>query len=141
MMQAHDFASCYVEERRTRDCIFLEQVGGIWILFCAFADTDRLYVAGTTWERIKYRSHERAFVQSHRTSTRTRIHNSSLLAYPVDKTCYIQDPYFPRMKHGLGWHLKRSRSVGCLRELCPVPEPDEDEELPELHRVNEMDED
>lgn len=29
----------------------------------------------------------------------------------------IQDPYFPPKKHDLGWYLKRSRSVGCIREL------------------------
>ncbi|TFK43065.1 hypothetical protein BDQ12DRAFT_674326 [Crucibulum laeve] len=31
------------------------------------------------------------------------------------------DPYHPPKKHTLAWHLKRSRSVSCLRELCPLP--------------------
>ena len=34
-----------------------------------------------------------------------------------------KDPYYPRKKHDLGWYLKRSRSVACLRELMPIPEP------------------
>ncbi|KAG5341009.1 hypothetical protein C0989_012213 [Termitomyces sp. Mn162] len=33
------------------------------------------------------------------------------------------DPYSPRKKHNLGWYLKRSLSVACLRELCPLPSP------------------
>ena len=32
----------------------------------------------------------------------------------------IQDPYFPPKKHDLGWYLKRSRSVGCIRELKAI---------------------
>ena len=32
----------------------------------------------------------------------------------------IQDPYFPPKKHGLGWYLKRSRSVACIRELKAI---------------------
>ena len=32
----------------------------------------------------------------------------------------IQDLYFPPKKHDLGWYLKRSRSVGCIRELKAV---------------------
>ncbi|GLB33288.1 hypothetical protein LshimejAT787_0101720 [Lyophyllum shimeji] len=32
------------------------------------------------------------------------------------------DPHSPPKKHGLGWYLKRSRSVACLRELRPLPE-------------------
>ncbi|KAF5372047.1 hypothetical protein D9615_008074 [Tricholomella constricta] len=31
------------------------------------------------------------------------------------------DPYSPPKKHNLGWYLKRSRSVACLRELRPLP--------------------
>ncbi|KAE9391938.1 hypothetical protein BT96DRAFT_1023808 [Gymnopus androsaceus JB14] len=34
-----------------------------------------------------------------------------------------RDPYYPAKKHNLGWYLKRSRSVGCLRELQPKPTP------------------
>ncbi|KAJ3780805.1 hypothetical protein GGU10DRAFT_391037 [Lentinula aff. detonsa] len=30
-----------------------------------------------------------------------------------------RDPYHPPKKHHLGWYLKRSRSVACLRELQP----------------------
>ncbi|KAK0206264.1 hypothetical protein DFS33DRAFT_1381383 [Desarmillaria ectypa] len=30
------------------------------------------------------------------------------------------DPYYPRREKNLGWCLKRSRSIGCLRELEPV---------------------
>jgi len=53
-----------------------------------------------------------------------------------------QDPYYPPTKHGLGWHLKRSRSVGCLRELYPVPViPDDDGLLQPRHIVNETQED
>ncbi|KAJ7499410.1 hypothetical protein FB451DRAFT_1205334, partial [Mycena latifolia] len=33
------------------------------------------------------------------------------------------DPYHPPQKHGLGWELKRSRSVAALRELRALPEP------------------
>ncbi|KAJ7727948.1 hypothetical protein B0H16DRAFT_1331305 [Mycena metata] len=33
------------------------------------------------------------------------------------------DPYYPPMKHDMGWYLKRSRSVASLRELRPLPEP------------------
>ncbi|KAG6888634.1 hypothetical protein C0995_006878 [Termitomyces sp. Mi166 len=33
------------------------------------------------------------------------------------------DPYSPLKKHDLGWYLKRSLSVACLRELCPLPSP------------------
>ena len=32
----------------------------------------------------------------------------------------IQDTYFPPKKHDLGWYLKRSRSVGCIRELKAI---------------------
>jgi len=32
----------------------------------------------------------------------------------------IQDPYFPPKKHDLAWYLKRSRSVGCIRELKAI---------------------
>ncbi|KAG6878355.1 hypothetical protein C0993_008113 [Termitomyces sp. T159_Od127] len=35
------------------------------------------------------------------------------------------DPYFPRKIHDLGWYLKRSLSVACLRELCPLPSPEQ----------------
>ncbi|RDB15664.1 hypothetical protein Hypma_003987 [Hypsizygus marmoreus] len=38
-------------------------------------------------------------------------------------TEYRSDPYSPAKKHNLGWYLKRSRSVACLRELCALPEP------------------
>ncbi|EDR04915.1 uncharacterized protein LACBIDRAFT_303794 [Laccaria bicolor S238N-H82] len=34
------------------------------------------------------------------------------------------DPYYPRKKHDLGWYLKHSRSVACLRELMPIPVPE-----------------
>ncbi|KAF5390371.1 hypothetical protein D9757_005282 [Collybiopsis confluens] len=34
-----------------------------------------------------------------------------------------RDPYFPPQKHNLGWYLKRSRSIGCLRELKPKKVP------------------
>ncbi|KAK0468062.1 uncharacterized protein EV420DRAFT_1743041 [Desarmillaria tabescens] len=30
------------------------------------------------------------------------------------------DPYYPRRQKNLGWYLKKSRSIGCLRELEPV---------------------
>ncbi|KAF9268372.1 hypothetical protein L218DRAFT_612458 [Marasmius fiardii PR-910] len=30
-----------------------------------------------------------------------------------------KDPYYPPKKHSLGWYLKRSRSVACIRELKP----------------------
>ncbi|KAG5643267.1 hypothetical protein DXG03_001277 [Asterophora parasitica] len=33
------------------------------------------------------------------------------------------DPYSPPKEHTLGWYLKRSRSVACLRELRPLPGP------------------
>ena len=53
-----------------------------------------------------------------------------------------QDPYYPPTKHGLGWHLKRSRSVGCLRELYSVPViPDDDGLLQPDHKVDESQED
>lgn len=32
-----------------------------------------------------------------------------------------QDPYYPAKKHNRAWYLKRSRSVGSLRELQYVP--------------------
>ncbi|KAF8075880.1 hypothetical protein FPV67DRAFT_1664201 [Lyophyllum atratum] len=31
------------------------------------------------------------------------------------------DPFFPPKKHGLGWYLKRSCSIACIRELRPLP--------------------
>ncbi|KAF9464273.1 hypothetical protein BDZ94DRAFT_1308053 [Collybia nuda] len=31
------------------------------------------------------------------------------------------DPYYPPKKHNRAWYLKRSRSIGSLRELQPVP--------------------
>ncbi|KAJ7163810.1 hypothetical protein C8R43DRAFT_1168403 [Mycena crocata] len=33
------------------------------------------------------------------------------------------DPYCPPQKHDIGWYLKRSRSVACIRELRTLPEP------------------
>ncbi|KAJ7666533.1 hypothetical protein B0H17DRAFT_1089590, partial [Mycena rosella] len=33
------------------------------------------------------------------------------------------DPYHPPQKHGVGWALKRSRSVASLRELRALPDP------------------
>lgn len=33
---------------------------------------------------------------------------------------YLQDPYSPPKKHDLGWYLKRSRSVACIRELKAI---------------------
>jgi hypothetical protein len=139
MTQARDFAYCYVEEMRTRDWILWEQVSGTWVLFCSSLVYISL-IAGTTWERVEYQSRERAFVQPRRTSTCTRNHSSSLLACPVNKCYRVQDPYFPPMKHSRGWHLKRSRSVGCLREVCPIPELGQGEGLPRRHEINEMDE-
>ncbi|KAF8816513.1 hypothetical protein BYT27DRAFT_7077083 [Phlegmacium glaucopus] len=35
-------------------------------------------------------------------------------------TAHYPDPYFPPKKHDLGWYLKRSRSVGCIRELKAI---------------------
>ncbi|KAJ3777057.1 hypothetical protein FB446DRAFT_769339 [Lentinula raphanica] len=32
-----------------------------------------------------------------------------------------RDPYYPPKKHNLGWYLKRSRTIACLRELRPQP--------------------
>ncbi|KAK1220257.1 hypothetical protein PQX77_016993 [Marasmius sp. AFHP31] len=32
-----------------------------------------------------------------------------------------KDPFYPTKKHGLGWYLKRSRSLASLRELKPTP--------------------
>lgn len=32
-------------------------------------------------------------------------------------TASAQDPYAPAMKHNLGWQLKRSRTLGCIRDL------------------------
>jgi hypothetical protein len=53
-----------------------------------------------------------------------------------------QDPYYPPTKQGPGWHLKRSRSVGCLRELYPVAViPDDDGLLQPDHKVDESQED
>ncbi|KAG5634688.1 hypothetical protein H0H81_001093 [Sphagnurus paluster] len=45
------------------------------------------------------------------------------------------DPYCPPKKHNLGWYLKRSRSVACLRELRPTTtppqyEPDDVDSIP-----------
>ncbi|KAG6879421.1 hypothetical protein C0992_002795 [Termitomyces sp. T32_za158] len=36
-------------------------------------------------------------------------------------TQHRPDPYSPRKIHNFGWYLKRSLSVACLRELCPLP--------------------
>ncbi|KAF8164827.1 hypothetical protein B0H34DRAFT_213982 [Crassisporium funariophilum] len=33
---------------------------------------------------------------------------------------YRPDPFIPPRKHDLGWYLKRSRSIGCLREMQPT---------------------
>ncbi|KAF7982350.1 hypothetical protein HWV62_29074 [Athelia sp. TMB] len=44
-----------------------------------------------------------------------------------DWISWEEDPYFPAHKHNLAWPLKRSRSLGCIRELCPLPALGDDE--------------
>jgi hypothetical protein len=60
----------------------------------------------------------------------TELHHCVLSCkYPNEADCklvyacaffMIQDPYFPPKKHDLGWCLKRSRSVACIRELKAI---------------------
>ena len=44
----------------------------------------------------------------------------SIFASSFMRFFMIQDTYFPPKKHDLGWYLKRSRSVGCIRELKAI---------------------
>ena len=144
MVQSEDFAHCYVEEMRTRDWIRSEQVSDIWVLshspptLIGFIPL----IAGTVREQAEYQLCQRTFIHSRRAPTCKRNHTLMFSSVQLTKIAVpTQDPYFPPMKHGLAWHLKRSRSVGCLRELSPIPVLDEDDGLLQLNRIEEMDED
>ena len=47
-------------------------------------------------------------------------HTNEHICQLVYAAFMIQDPYFQPKKHDLGWYLKRSRSVGCIRELKAI---------------------
>ncbi|KIM83970.1 hypothetical protein PILCRDRAFT_819001 [Piloderma croceum F 1598] len=120
MAQSEDLACCYAEEMRTWDWIRWEQgqLGGM--------------------QNVNYAKEHLHILAEHRPVSTFIIVAFRFINIIISVT---QDPYYPPTKHGLGWHLKRSRSVGCLRELYPVAViPDDDGLLQPDHKVDETQE-
>ncbi|KAJ6627358.1 hypothetical protein B0H10DRAFT_2210301 [Mycena sp. CBHHK59/15] len=99
--RAKERAWAYADEMRTRDL-------AVW----------QMEVYGEVGRDVQ--EHLRALEQHRPVGGRARAPSSSRRRLTGDVV--LQDPYHPPVKHGLGWHLKRSRSVASVRELCPLPD-------------------